>query len=86
MKKEVNFCDNCSKPLLNDTDGYIVQGNVYFINGGGLIGNGFMKAVDETIKLDDIKKYTLCKNCFKKALYMDEYEKKGANEQIFRKT
>lgn len=71
MKKEVNFCDSCDKPLFNDTDGYIVQGSIYFLNDGGLIGNAFKKVANNAINLDDVEKYTFCKECLKKVLYLD---------------
>jgi len=63
MKVEVYKCDNCSK-LIQDTEGYIIQGNITFLHGGGLVGNNF----DENGTCVNETHY--CTNCLLKALYL----------------
>ena len=68
--REVFLCLKCFNPILNDDDGFVVQGNIYnanITNKGGLIGNAFPKNSFYAIspfKIDEVKKYSYCRDCF----------------------
>lgn len=61
MKIEAYSCDRCNK-VITDTDGYIVSGNITFLNGGGLVGNNI--AEDGTIAREN----HYCIKCLKDIL------------------
>lgn len=63
MKIEAFKCDKCEK-VITDTDGYCIQGNITFLNGGGLIGNNF----DENGLC--VKENHYCYDCLLEILYL----------------
>lgn len=68
IKREVYICQGCEKPLLKDTDGFVVKGNIMVANGeGGLIGNAFPNG--DMIKVGDVKECPLCTKCFYDATF-----------------
>ena len=71
VKRTVYICQGCEKPLLKDTDGFVVKGNICVADGhGGLIGNAFTKvAEDGTVHMDTIREYPFCTECFHKATF-----------------
>jgi hypothetical protein len=67
MKSTIYLCDQCSIPILNPEDGFVIQGNIYVANPeyrGGLIGNNFPKAINGRIQIDQINEAVYCKKCF----------------------
>ena len=79
IKREVYICQGCEKPLLKDTDGFVVKGNIMVANGeGGLIGNAFPKINPdgETIRVANVKEYPLCTKCFYDATF-GSFEQQG---------
>lgn len=70
-KIEQYLCDQCDKAIVQPTDGFVIQGNVYVANPnarGGLIGDNLPPLSVETFKREDIKETVLCKTCFFEAL------------------
>jgi hypothetical protein len=67
MKSTIYLCDQCSIPILNPEDGFVIQGNIYVANPkyrGGLIGDNFPKAINGRIQIDQINEVVYCKKCF----------------------
>ena len=67
MKSTIYLCDQCSIPIVNPEDGFVIQGNIYVANPqcrGGLIGNNFPKAINGRIQIDQINEVVYCKKCF----------------------
>ena len=70
--KKTYVCQGCQKPLLEETDGFVVKGNLYVADGqGGLIGDSFAlrdkkghpKKV-KSIEIDKVQEHPFCTKCF----------------------
>ena len=70
-KVEQYLCDECDRVITKPTEGFVVHGNIYAADPstrGGLIGDNFPPASQETIKAEDVKQTVLCKQCFMNAV------------------
>lgn len=70
--KTVTLCEcaKCFKVIEKETDGVIIQGNIYVANPterGGLIGNNF-PLTSETFAIADIGETAYCKKCMAEIL------------------
>lgn len=81
MTKECCICAGCNKPINDQDDGIIIQGNIYIADPhqrGGIIGNSkwLEKLENGALMVGDIPTEAYCKSCFMRAIpweFADEH-------------
>ena len=68
-KKECYVCDMCGKLMQYDTEGVLVKGNIYLLDGkSGIIGNNFPTDIVGPFTVNEIRDNHLCFGCIIKVL------------------
>jgi hypothetical protein len=66
--KTYYLCDGCSAEIRGATQGFILQGTIRSVEGGGLFGRN----EPEDAPFKDIWQEAICKKCFKKAVFGED--------------
>lgn len=77
------LCDECDRVISSPNEGFIIHGNIYVADSnelGGLIGNNFPK--QEDAPASEVKKTVYCKECFLKALEIQEDNSQSSAKQL----
>ena len=77
MNKLYCVCEICQKPIVNDSKGFIVKGNIYLadpVNYGGLVGNNILLTKDG--KIDEVMEVAYCTKCLLEVLYIKKRKPK----------
>jgi len=63
------ICNSCRKVILDESKGFIIQGNIYVArteDRGGIIGNNFPNK--SKFSIDEVHEVCYCANCLKTML------------------
>ena len=70
--QQITVCDYCGE-IIKPREGFTVQGNIYLVGGGGLVGNNIKSVgVDEDMKIFSIESSDYHLECLHEVLNYDQ--------------